>query len=87
MGTNLTKLRREVNQRIINALTYYINNEHTWSRTRVCSNPDTFSNGLTEKMLVDHTEAHHNYPNTGRIVCNKCELFCQYDMDQASFII
>ena len=81
---DLIKIRRELNQLIINALEAFIrfdyNHVDDYAPQRVCSN-----RGLP--MHINTVLQHYYRPSdVPRVICNKCVYFDDYEEDQAAFI-
>jgi len=82
---DLIKLRRELNQLIINAFTSFIGDESLLNRDQyVCSHKDL---PIHIKEVLIHYSFYIPKFYPGRITCNKCKYFDDFTIDRAAFII
>ena len=82
---DLIKLRRELNQLIINAFTSFIGDKTGSNKGQfVCSRKDL---PIHIKEVLMHYSFYIPKLCPGRITCNKCKHFDDFTIDRASFII
>lgn len=84
---DLISIRMKLNQLIIEAFENYILNIHT--KIRVCSSevlPNDIFGTLYHFDDICGSDCRPSW-NKGRVTCNKCNYFNDYDLDCASFII